>query len=32
MQDTLSDDWREFLSLRISKRVEFLLLGGHADG
>lgn len=30
MDDTLNDDWREFLSLMISKRVKFLLLGGHA--
>ena len=30
MDDNLSDDWREFLSLMISKRVKFLLLGGHA--
>jgi len=30
MDDNLNDDWREFLSLMISKRVKFLLLGGHA--
>ncbi len=30
MDDALNDDWREFLSLMISKRVKFLLLGGHA--
>jgi hypothetical protein len=30
MDDNLSDDWREFLSLMISKRVKFLVLGGHA--
>jgi len=30
MDDNLHDDWREFLSLMISKRVKFLLLGGHA--
>ncbi len=30
MNDNLHDDWREFLSLMISKRVKFLLLGGHA--
>jgi hypothetical protein len=28
--ENLSEDWREFLSLMISKRVKFLLLGGHA--
>jgi hypothetical protein len=26
----LSPDWNEFLSLLISKRVRFLLVGGHA--
>lgn len=30
MDDNLNDDWREFLSLMISKRVKFLLIGGHA--
>jgi hypothetical protein len=30
MNDNLNDDWREFLSLMISKRVKFLVLGGHA--
>jgi hypothetical protein len=30
MDDSLNDDWREFLSLMISKRVKFILLGGHA--
>lgn len=30
MDDNLNDDWREFLSLMISKRVKFLVLGGHA--
>lgn len=30
MEELLNDDWREFLSLMISKRVKFLLLGGHA--
>ncbi|MFO7565573.1 MAG: DUF6036 family nucleotidyltransferase [Enhygromyxa sp.] len=30
MDDKLNDDWREFLSLMISKRVKFLVLGGHA--
>ena len=28
--DNLNDDWREFLSLMISHRVRFVLLGGHA--
>lgn len=28
--DNLNDDWRAFLSLMISHRVKFLLLGGHA--
>ena len=26
----LSDDWREFLSLLISRRVRFVVVGGHA--
>ena len=30
MKIQLSPDWNEFLSLLISKRVRFLLVGGHA--
>lgn len=30
MDPVLHDDWREFLSLLISKRVRFLIVGGHA--
>lgn len=30
MEDNLNDDWREFLSSMLSRRVKFLLLGGHA--
>lgn len=28
--DSLNDDWKEFLSLMISHRVKFVLLGAHA--
>ncbi len=30
MASPLSDDWREFLSLLISHRVKYLLIGAHA--
>lgn len=30
MESPLSDDWREFLSLLISHRVKYLLVGAHA--
>lgn len=30
METPLSEDWREFLSLLISHRVKYMLVGGHA--